>query len=190
MPGGGRPRRTAREGHQGRRPQDRALRGADRDAGRHRTGCLRSARTPGGPAGIRLGTGPTTGLIVHADGYIISSAFNFANKPQAIHCIRARPQGALRRRDRRQRSDAHADTAQARWTSAANCRCRPLGRARARCESVRRPLAVGRTLIGHAEHMPSVSVGIISALNRIWGKAIQTDAKVSPINYGGPLIDL
>src|SRR5262249_24167532 len=37
---------------------------------------------------------------------------------------------------------------------------------------------------------PSVSVGIISALNRIWGKALQTDAKVSPTNYGGPLVDL
>src|SRR5579884_2573602 len=41
-------------------------------------------RMPGGPAGIRLGTGPTTGLVVHADGYVISSAFNFANKPQSI----------------------------------------------------------------------------------------------------------
>ena len=37
---------------------------------------------------------------------------------------------------------------------------------------------------------PQVSVGIISAKNRIWGKAIQTDAKISPSNYGGPLIDL
>src|SRR5579875_1667493 len=31
---GGRPRRTARKSHQSRRAQDRALRGADRDAGR------------------------------------------------------------------------------------------------------------------------------------------------------------
>lgn len=37
---------------------------------------------------------------------------------------------------------------------------------------------------------PNVSVGIVSAHNRIWGKAIQVDAKVSPANYGGPLIDL
>src|SRR5438132_2663169 len=33
---------------------------------------------------IRKGTGPTTGVIVSADGYLISSAFNFANKPSAI----------------------------------------------------------------------------------------------------------
>ena len=35
-----------------------------------------------------------------------------------------------------------------------------------------------------------MAVGILSALNRIWGKAIQTDAAVSPNNYGGPLVDI
>src|SRR5262245_48645104 len=34
--------------------------------------------------GIRKGTGPTTGVVVGADGYIITSAFNFANKPTSI----------------------------------------------------------------------------------------------------------
>ena len=38
---------------------------------------------PGGPL-LRRGTGPTTGLIVSADGYIITSAFNFANNPSTI----------------------------------------------------------------------------------------------------------
>src|SRR5260221_9843971 len=33
-----------------------------------------------GPAMVRKGTAPTTGLVVGSDGYIISSAFNFANK--------------------------------------------------------------------------------------------------------------
>src|SRR5262249_23824216 len=33
---------------------------------------------------IRKGVGPTTGLIVSTDGYVISSAFNFVNKPTAI----------------------------------------------------------------------------------------------------------
>src|SRR5437763_9830584 len=38
-----------------------------------------------GPKGlIRRGTGPTTGVIVSPDGYVISSAFNFANKPSTI----------------------------------------------------------------------------------------------------------
>src|SRR5581483_11220957 len=33
---------------------------------------------------VRKGIGPTSGLIVSPDGYIISSAFNFANKPTSI----------------------------------------------------------------------------------------------------------
>src|SRR5438270_13753855 len=40
----------------------------------------------GGPRerGFRKGTGPTTGLVVAADGYVLSSAFNFANRPASI----------------------------------------------------------------------------------------------------------
>jgi serine protease Do len=30
----------------------------------------------------------------------------------------------------------------------------------------------------------------VSAVGRIWGKAVQTDAKISPVNYGGPLVDI
>ena len=48
-------------------------------------------------------------------------------------------------------------------------------------------IALGRT---YDVSFPNLSVGILSALNRIWGKAVQTDAKISPANYGGPLIDL
>src|SRR5262245_37749638 len=33
---------------------------------------------------LLVGTGPTTGLIVSTDGYIVSSAFNFVNKPTQI----------------------------------------------------------------------------------------------------------
>jgi S1-C subfamily serine protease/predicted esterase len=49
-------------------------------------------------------------------------------------------------------------------------------------------VAVGRTLDPNPDHFPSVSVGIVSALNRIWGRCLQTDAKISPVNYGGPLV--
>src|SRR5947207_13047832 len=39
-----------------------------------------------GPRGatFRKGSGPTTGVIVSPDGYVITSAFNFANKPSTI----------------------------------------------------------------------------------------------------------
>ena len=47
--------------------------------------------------------------------------------------------------------------------------------------------ALGRTF-GPKE--PTVHAGIVSAVRRINGKAIQCDAYTSPANYGGPLIDL
>ena len=47
-------------------------------------------------------------------------------------------------------------------------------------------IAVGRTF---NQKEPNISVGVLSATNRIWSTAIQTDAKISPANYGGPLID-
>ena len=33
---------------------------------------------------VLVGTGPTTGLIVSADGYVLSSAFNFIQQPSSI----------------------------------------------------------------------------------------------------------
>jgi serine protease Do len=48
-------------------------------------------------------------------------------------------------------------------------------------------IAIGRAF---ESDKPSMAVGIVSATGRIWGKALQTDAAVSPNNYGGPLIDI
>ncbi|MDG1894777.1 MAG: PDZ domain-containing protein [Fuerstiella sp.] len=48
-------------------------------------------------------------------------------------------------------------------------------------------VAVGKLYPGP---QPSSSLGIVSATHRVHGIAIQTDAKISPVNYGGPLISL
>ena len=134
---------------------------------------------------LRKGMGPTTGLIVAPDGYIISSAFNFANKPAAIFVT----------------LPGQKDRYVARVVATDQTRMLTLLKIDASGLSVPIPCpkseirvgqtaaALGRTWTG-AEGAPSVSIGIVSALGRIWGKAIQTDAKVSPVNYGGPLIDI
>ena len=126
-------------------------------------------------------TGPTTGLVVSDDGYIVTSAFNFVSKPASILVTLA-------------------DGRRLPATQVAIDRVKMLALVKVEAQNLVPPqvapresfrvgqwaLALGRTL----DDAPSVSVGIVSALGRIWGKAIQTDAKVSPVNYGGALVDL
>jgi serine protease Do len=44
--------------------------------------------------------------------------------------------------------------------------------------------------VGFGDKTPALSAGIISATSRIGAKAVQTDANLSPANYGGPLVDI
>jgi serine protease Do len=131
-----------------------------------------------------VGTGPTTGLVVSADGYIISSAFNFAQKPSQIlvSLTEGKPVPAeLVSTDFNRRLvllKINTET--------------PLSVPEAVPEEDVQigqwAIAVGRTY-GDGKKL-NLSVGIISATNRIWSRAIQTDAKISPSNYGGPLLDI
>ncbi|MEM1068511.1 MAG: trypsin-like peptidase domain-containing protein, partial [Planctomycetota bacterium] len=55
-------------------------------------------------------------------------------------------------------------------------------------------LTVGQTTVAVGRYggnaAPMVSRGVLSAIGRLDGIAIQTDARVAPSFYGGPLIDL
>ncbi len=126
-------------------------------------------------------TGPTTGIIVSPDGYIISSAFNFASRPASI--LVTLPDG-------RRLPATQVATDKLKMLTLIKIEAEDLPVPQpAPAESFRVgqwSIALGKTL----DETPSISVGIVSALNRIWGKAIQTDAKISPVNYGGALVDL
>lgn len=145
--------------------------------------------SPGAPGrrgtpGIRRGLGPTTGIVVGSDGWIISSAFNFANKPTSILVAVG---------GKRYVAQVVA-TDRTRMVTLLKVEATglvvPSAAPRPEIRVGQTTLAVGRTLAPALDAPPSISLGIVSALDRVWGKALQTDAKVSPVNYGGPLIDL
>ena len=142
---------------------------------------------PGPPQpGVRKGTGPTTGLVVDPDGYIITSSFNFANKPTDIFItIPGHPNRLVAK---------VIATDQTRMLTLLKVDAKnlavPVAFPKKEVEIGLWSMALGRTTDPNTDHPPSMSIGIVSATNRIWGKAIQTDAKTSPVNYGGPLVYL
>jgi len=138
---------------------------------------------PGG--GMRKGVGPTTGVIVDKDGYIISSAFNFANNPTDIFVTVPGKTRLVAKR-------IATDTTRMLTLLKVDAKDLPVPTAYPKKDTIigQWAIAMGRTLDPDISHNPSLSPGIISATGRIFGKAIQTDAKVSPVNYGGPLVYL
>jgi S1-C subfamily serine protease/predicted esterase len=150
------------------------------------TGGAEMVGTGGRGGGFRKGVGPTTGVVVDADGYVISSAFNFAQKPASILV------SVPGRRDRLVAKVVATD--QTRMLTLLKVEATglpvPESSPKAGIQIGQWALALGRALDSNLDRPPSISVGVISALDRIWGKAIQTDAKISPANYGGPLVDV
>ncbi len=126
--------------------------------------------------------GATTGLIVSEDGYLVSSAFHFVSKPSSILVTLA---------DGRRLAAREISTDRQKMITLLKVDAErlpvPAVAPKDEFHVGQWALALGRTF---EADVPSVSVGIVSALNRVWGKAIQTDAKVSPVNYGGPLVDI
>jgi serine protease Do len=132
---------------------------------------------------VLIGTGPTTGLVVDPQGYIVSSAFNFVNKPASI-LVRL-PDGA--RKPAKLVATDHARKIVLLKIEVDRPLPVPEAVPQAEMRVGQWCVAVGRTF---EDDRPNLAVGILSAVGRIWGKALQTDAAVSPNNYGGPLLDL
>ena len=130
-----------------------------------------------------IAAGPTTGLVLTADGYIVSSAFNFAQQPTSI-LVRL-PSGKLAPA----KLVAHDKNFMLVLLKVDTDKPLPVPEA-APTDEVRVgqwAVAVGRTF--RADRV-GTSVGIVSALDRMYGRVIQTDANVSVANYGGPLVDV
>ena len=132
--------------------------------------------------GVQLNTGATTGTVV-APGRVLSSAFNFVGDPSAIFVTL---EDGRRVAAERIATDEVRQLVLLRVPEAADLP--PITPAELRTANVGDwTLALGRT---YSQPIPNVSIGLLSARSRLWGLAIQTDAKVSPTNYGGPLVNL
>ena len=133
--------------------------------------------------GQTLAQGPTTGVIISEDGLVVSSAFNFAQQPSSI-LVRL-PDGEQRSARIIGRDDNRMLVLLQVESTGKLMAAEP-----APVDEIRPgdwSIALGRSF---NPEETSISVGVVSALNRMHGRAIQTDANVSASNYGGPLIDL
>ena len=124
----------------------------------------------------------TTGIVISEDGEILTSQFALEGNPEAVlvEDQSGRRTNATIVATDSVRRIVLLKAKEGRWTPAVADESDAV-------EVGQWSLALGRF---YAAESSSVSVGIISALNRIHGMAIQTDAKVSPVNYGGPLVSL
>lgn len=130
------------------------------------------------------GEGPTTGLIIDKEGHILTSTFNFINEPKIITVTLKNGKkynGKMLGRDFTRKIcvlkiNLNEEVLTVpEFIPSKNIRVGQWA------------ISVG---IGFGGVDNSISLGLISGKNRIFGKAIQTDANISPANYGGPLIDV
>lgn len=137
---------------------------------------------PPGEAAFRTADGPTTGVVWSPDGYIVTSSFNFSREPSIITVTLhdgSKHVARLVARDRVSRLALLKIEAEGlpvpRWLPVEEA---PPGSW---------AIAAG---FGHGTDEPSLSLGVISAVRRMNGVAVQTDARISPANYGGPLFTI
>ncbi len=133
-------------------------------------------------SGFIVADGPTTGIIYSADGHIITSSFNFVRDPVLISVVLPD--------DRRFAAELIARD-----------QVRKIALLKIEATGLPVPdwcdlgdIHVGQWAValglGFGGDRPAISTGILSAVNRMQGNAVQTDAKLSPANYGGPVCNL
>lgn len=140
-------------------------------------GGLDAATSSNGP-----GEGPTTGLVLSSDGLIVTSTFNFLKRPPIITVIL--PSGERKVAQLLGRDDTRKICLLK--VEAAGLPV-PEFAPREQVHVGQWAISLG---VGFGDKQPALSAGMISATSRISGKAVQTDANLSPANYGGPLIDI
>jgi serine protease Do len=126
--------------------------------------------------------GPATATVLTADGYLLTCGFNVSGDVLKITVIT--PDG-VRHEGKRIGWDGNLDVALIKIEAKD---LRPLPRAK--LDDAKQGDLV--CVVGRAPDpaSPTVNLGILSALNRMDGTSVQTDAEVNYGNAGGPLVNL
>ncbi|MBN2584025.1 MAG: trypsin-like peptidase domain-containing protein [Planctomycetes bacterium] len=123
-----------------------------------------------------------SGLVVSADGEIVTSMVNIGD--QKVGLFVEMPGGSIYKATRLG-EDSQRDLLLLK-IEAKGLPVPPMG-SKADLAVGQWVVALGRTL---PIPTPTANKGIVSALGRHAGVAIQTDTNISPVNYGGPLVDI
>ena len=134
--------------------------------------------------------GTSTGILLDKDGFVITAAFNFLHNPSSVLLrfsdntkkvakIIATDRNRMLALLKTEQLDAASPLAAA-ITPPLNYRSKNSLKVGERCIVVGTALSPGE---------PNIALGIISGKDRIWGKAVQTDAAIGPNNYGGAIVD-
>ena len=128
--------------------------------------------------------GTSTGILLDKEGYVITGAFNFLHDPTSILLVF--PDGT-KKVAKKIATDRLRMLTLLKANDFTGSEIAPLPtRSKESIKTGEHCIAVGAVFSSE----PNVALGIISGKDRIWGKAVQTDAAIGPNNYGGLLIDL
>lgn len=131
------------------------------------------------------GEAPTTGLILSEQGHLLTSLYNLSHNPAVIMVTLhdgSRYQAKVLGRDRQRQVAMLKIEVPPKAALQKPTLLEP--------EAVRLGQWVVALGLGYGREQPTVSLGIVSAKGRLGGLAIQTDAGISPVNYGGVLADV
>lgn len=134
------------------------------------------------PAGFQQTLGKTTGVVLSSDGWVLISRFARNFDPTTV-LVTVPGRGTFHA------EPAGEDTSRGIALVKIEAEDLPVPTF-VRPEAIRVgqwAFALGRTF---AADEPTVHIGIVSAKNRLFGRALQIDAYTSPANYGGPVVDV
>jgi len=125
----------------------------------------------------------TSGTVVDPEGWIVTSLHQLRGEPAALTVVLS---DGSRHAAKIVARDYHRELALLRIAPPSPL-IEPVAADPSQLQIGQSVLAIGKTF---APEAASCSAGILSATGRVWGRGVQADAKISPFNYGGALVDL